>query len=313
MGKIIQSNEIGKIYGCYKILDFCDRKESKRLKCICECQRCGHIKKIFFEHVRDRKYEYCTECVRPKRLQKDLVGQKFGKLTVINYFENKKQPNGSSKVQYLCKCDCGNECVVQSNHLVSGHTTSCGCFQKETISDMRLKDISGKRFGKLVAEERVIINGKPKWLCMCDCGSKTFVDIKNLNNGHTSSCGCLSSVAEEKMSIILNRLGYIFEREYRIDDCKDIRCLPFDFAIFDNNELLCLIELQGQQHYQPYTFNNEPQEIRIKNFEDRLKKDNIKKEYCIKNKIPLLLIKYNKFNKIEQIFESFISSLKQAR
>lgn len=309
MGKIIQSEEIGKIYGCYKILSFCDRSVFKKLKCVCECQKCGNIKEVLFEHVRDRKYEYCTSCIRPRKIKKDLVGKRFGKLVVTDYFESKVQPNGSTKVQYKCRCDCGNECVVQSNHLITGHTTSCGCFQKETMSNIRLKDISGKRFGRLVAEERVIIDGKPKWKCKCDCGSETFVDIRYLNGGHTNSCGCLSSVAEEKMSGILKRLGFLFEREYRIKDCKDIRCLPFDFAIFENNKLLCLVELQGQQHYQPFTYNNEPNETKLKNFEDRLKKDNIKKEYCQKHNIPLLLIKYDKFSKMEQILKDFIDSL----
>ena len=55
------------------------------------------------------------------------------------------------------------------------------------------KDITGQRYGKLVAVCRMskTRNGGYKWLCKCDCGNDTIVDIGNLrNNGGTQSCGC---------------------------------------------------------------------------------------------------------------------------
>ena len=57
----------------------------------------------------------------------DLTGMKFGRLTVIERAENSK----CGQPRWLCKCDCGNEVVVQGGHLISGHTVSCGCFRKE--------------------------------------------------------------------------------------------------------------------------------------------------------------------------------------
>lgn len=50
----------------------------------------------------------------------DLTGQRFGRLTVIKYV-------GES--QWLCKCDCGNETIVDRGHLRTGHTKSCGCLK----------------------------------------------------------------------------------------------------------------------------------------------------------------------------------------
>lgn len=58
----------------------------------------------------------------PKAL--DLTGQKFGKLTVISKSENKK-----GKTYWLCRCECGKEKEVQTSHLRSGATKSCGSFQ----------------------------------------------------------------------------------------------------------------------------------------------------------------------------------------
>ena len=57
---------------------------------------------------------------------KNLAGQKFGRLTVIERAENK---NGL--VTWKCKCDCGKECVVRSNDLLSNSTKSCGCLREE--------------------------------------------------------------------------------------------------------------------------------------------------------------------------------------
>lgn len=59
------------------------------------------------------------------------------------------------------------------------------------------RDLSGQRFGKLVAVKR---NGKTrlgmiKWDCNCDCGSVCNVSMGCLTSGHTRSCGCYKSEA----------------------------------------------------------------------------------------------------------------------
>jgi len=59
-----------------------------------------------------------------KRL--DLGGQKFGRLTVINFAEIRKK-----RTYWNCKCDCGNTVVVKGDNLKKGNTQSCGCFKKE--------------------------------------------------------------------------------------------------------------------------------------------------------------------------------------
>ena len=56
----------------------------------------------------------------------DLTGQKFGKLTVLLRVENM-----GTQPTWLCKCECDNTTEVQGGNLKNGHTTSCGCFNKE--------------------------------------------------------------------------------------------------------------------------------------------------------------------------------------
>lgn len=59
----------------------------------------------------------------------DLNGRKFGKLTVLKY---SYVSHGNSF--WECRCDCGNTVTVQGGHLLSGHTLSCGCYQKAATS-----------------------------------------------------------------------------------------------------------------------------------------------------------------------------------
>lgn len=54
------------------------------------------------------------------------------------------------------------------------------------------RDLTGQRFGELVAIQRVA-NGKgrqTRWLCRCDCGNESVVFASNLVHGMTKSCGC---------------------------------------------------------------------------------------------------------------------------
>lgn len=56
----------------------------------------------------------------------NLIGEKFGRLLVVEKAESKK-----GHIRWRCKCDCGNECIVNGYSLKNGNTTSCGCFKRE--------------------------------------------------------------------------------------------------------------------------------------------------------------------------------------
>ena len=51
------------------------------------------------------------------------------------------------------------------------------------------KNITGLRFGRWTALER---GTRPLWLCRCDCGKDAFVRRRDLETGHSKSCGCLN-------------------------------------------------------------------------------------------------------------------------
>lgn len=116
----------------------------------------------------------------------ELTGKRFGRLTVV-----KEVGKNSGHITWLCRCDCGKEIVTTGIHLKSGHTRSCNCAQKETVGDLNKVDITGKRFGRLIAIKRIDDYGG-KWFCRCDCGNHKIVSTHSLRSGATKSCGCIS-------------------------------------------------------------------------------------------------------------------------
>lgn len=62
---------------------------------------------------------------------KDLTGQRFGRLVVVKRAEDHVSISGKHYIQWLCKCDCGNESIIIGDSLKCGSTKSCGCLLKE--------------------------------------------------------------------------------------------------------------------------------------------------------------------------------------
>ena len=67
--------------------------------------------------------------------QKDIIGKKFERLTVLESIGKSK--NGH--YVYKCKCDCGNYCEVSGDRLRNGNTKSCGCYRKEYTGNRHRK------------------------------------------------------------------------------------------------------------------------------------------------------------------------------
>lgn len=65
----------------------------------------------------------------------DLTGKKFNRLTVLGLGER----NSCGQVQWKCKCECGNIVLATTTYLKTGHTKSCGCYNRESCSN-RLKN-----------------------------------------------------------------------------------------------------------------------------------------------------------------------------
>nr|DAE82971.1 MAG TPA: Very-short-patch-repair endonuclease [Caudoviricetes sp.] len=101
--------------------------------------------------------------------------------------------------KYRCKCDCGNETIVDGGNLRTKNTQSCGCLQREIASKTageinkgNYKDLSKDKFDRLKPLYiHHVEDGVPYWFCQCDCGNTKIVSRAYLVDGVTRSCGCL--------------------------------------------------------------------------------------------------------------------------
>lgn len=154
---------------------------------------------------------------------KDLTGQKFGRLTVLERAESK---NG--RTYWKCRCDCGEEVNVIASNLLRGNTKSCGCFTVEYANKNKYKDLSGKKFGKLLVLRRSRIKNRCSyWMCRCECGTEKEISMVALRNGQ-KSCGC-SAYDFAKDKIIGN--------EYMVDENNVVHV-----KLRSGEEMLCDIE-----------------------------------------------------------------------
>lgn len=120
---------------------------------------------------------------------KDITGQRFGMLTVLDRAEN----TAAGKARWNCQCDCGKSTTVVGASLMNGSTKSCGCLSAKLAGDRNRGDLIGKRFGRLVVVEYRGSNAfqQSQYLCKCDCGKEKVVLAGNLTKGATTSCGCV--------------------------------------------------------------------------------------------------------------------------
>ena len=133
---------------------------------------------------------------------KDLKNKRFGKLLVIEY-------NGNGK--WLCQCDCGNQTIVRSDYLKSGHTQSCGCIHKKYGGKVRT-DRLYRLYRGIIQRTTILRKNKhnhtyiEKGIVMCDEWRNDFNKFKEwaLANGYDYS----KTANEQTIDRINNDKGY---------------------------------------------------------------------------------------------------------
>lgn len=72
------------------------------------------------------------------KMTEDLTGRKFERLKVTGFSRDTLTNKGFIKLLWSCMCDCGNETLVQTSDLTSGHTKSCGCLNSNVTAERNL-------------------------------------------------------------------------------------------------------------------------------------------------------------------------------
>ena len=132
MGRII--DETGNIYGYLTVIERAPNKDNRAAwKCKCKC---GNECIVVGKYLRNGSTKSCGCLKKEKTIQRNmergggnLTGQRFGKLTVLGFDTWLDHGNGHRDRMWRCKCDCGNECIVNHRYLRFGDTESCGCMK----------------------------------------------------------------------------------------------------------------------------------------------------------------------------------------
>lgn len=258
--------------------------------------------------------QYCSHKNLPHWYIKYMIESKYPNIEVLSEYK------GMNK-ELQCYCNIHEEYFSNIAKEILYYGRGCrGCY--EDAINVRAQ---AQKLSKSDIEERINL-GNPDFELIdasnyIDYGSKLTIKCKKCNNIFSMSlydlrnnkwrCPNCSkdkrkmSYGEFDISNFLQDININFEYQYRINECKDKRTLPFDFGILnDKLQLIGLIEYQGEQHYHPVKyFGGE------KKFKETQRRDLIKKNYCTDNNIPLLIIPYWDYDKINELVKQFVDTL----
>lgn len=259
---------------------------------------------------------YC--CVAPKKVGKsnclatkrpDLASEwhptKNGELTPYDV-----TPGSNKDVWWKCSVNPKHEWHIDVNHRTNNNNGCPYCSHTYPSEDYNLLIINPA----LASEWNVEKNNKnPEdycpsakeivwWKCK-ECGNEWEKSIGARSTGQ--GCPeCNKSKGEKRIKEILTEFKYIYESEY--DKLKNLlgiggNPLRFDFCVFEdscNQNIKMLIEFDGKQHFEWIKGM-----MTKKEFEKLKHHDKLKNEYCKNNNLKLLRIKYDQFDKIEEILK----------
>lgn len=303
----LSGNQYGRLNVLYRSTDekMSNGNSTPRYACQCEC---GDVILVRATSLKNGHTASCKRCNRRESLKdknlENLIGKKFNRWTVIKRAPSILEPRGKYATVWTCKCDCGTIRDIRALSLKAGTTQSCGCYKHDMLTVKR--NLHNQQFGlwRVISKEPIIkksnINNRwyYYWLCECQCSSKTqrYVTEQSLIKLKSTSCGCYSESLLEQYTVqILNKYNINYKKQLSFNDLRGVNngLLSYDFGIYDKSDnLLCLIECQGKQHYEPCDFFGG-----LETFKIQLKHDRLKKNHAIKLNVDFFEIMYDdRFN-----------------
>ena len=248
----------------------------------------------------------CAKCAAIKRNRKRIrpFNQQvslFIKVHNNKYtYDESTYVNASTKMRIICPIH-GEFWQTPNKHM------KCGCLLcvPELIKKMKtipwktqlsaFREIHGNKYDY---DESTYINTITKMKIICSVHGE-FWQVPYAHKTGSGCPNCIKSKGEIKIRTILNSINKKFYFQYRFEDCKLIKPLPFDFYL---PKLNTCIEFNGIQHYEYSHYFHRTYD----KFEEQQLRDKIKTEYCKNNNIRLIKISYLDFDKIEEILISIL-------
>lgn len=127
----------GKKFGSWEVISLAHKKSFPKdspTKYVCKCD-CGTIREVQAGNLKNGKSKCCGCLLKEINSSKavDLIGKRFGRLTVI-----KRAESIGKRAAWSCICDCGKEIIVSGNSLIEENTRSCGCLYLENIRTVNI-------------------------------------------------------------------------------------------------------------------------------------------------------------------------------
>ncbi len=143
----------------------------------------------------------------------EIIGKKFGRLTVIKRLPNKVTKKASLR-NYLCECECGKQKALNPVKLKNGNTLSCGCFRSESLIKRNTKHNSCfTKTYKIWLSMRQRCENKKSWaykyygargIKVC----KRWGEFKNF----------LKDMGEKPLGLSIDRINN--DKDYKPSNCK---------------------------------------------------------------------------------------------
>jgi hypothetical protein len=209
---------------------------------------------------------------------KSIAEAKGGKLISTKY--------GKAKDKYSFQCKEGHDFELTADKVVGRGDWCPYCAGRYGDFQKKYEEIIEGRNGKMLS---VYVNAKTLIKCSCEKGHEFYMLPSNILAGKWCK-QCNISHGEMAVESYLKNRDLDYKKEYTFENLKGKRnALPFDFAVFLKDKLVCLIEYDGEQHFRPLR-HSENYERNLKKFYQTVEHDKKKDEYCLKNKIPLIRI-----------------------
>lgn len=240
---------LGRLFGNLLVVGFQYNVETKKFlwKCLCNCGEYTTARTTDLTSSRKRS----CGCLKST----DLVGKKFGRLTVTKKLPRKRY--GYYLWQVLC--DCGNFDEATTGYLTSGSKKSCGCLNLE------IEDISGEKRNMLTAKKIADFRnsqGDLLWECVCDCGKTTYTTRDKFLSGHTKSCGCLKNLSLEKHPNWKDGVSFVSKFLRRsIREWKQASFQATNYKCYITNEKGKLVIHHSNEHHPFYAIMQETLEL----------------------------------------------------
>jgi hypothetical protein len=208
--------------------------------------------------------------------------------TVTKPLIQKNKVNLKNNINLKCNID-NFEWSANYNNFVNNKTGCPKCNNVAKITQQYAEQIINERCCKInciLIEPFIFKTNKTKIRLKCNVCNNLFAPTYNgFIHGETGCGKCNQSKGELNVMNYLNSKNIKYIREYKFDNCKYKRKLPFDFYLPENNTC---IEFDGEQHFYVQNCWGGKNELNIIQIRDK-----IKNEYCKRNNIKLIRIKYN--------------------